>query len=373
MKYALVFFLLLLNTPATAQLRATRTLEIRSEDFSRIGAFAHDDTAVYIYDQVAKQVFVHDAATGRRTRTIGRAGKGPGEFQSVIALGFLADTLWAADPGNSRFALFRNGEPAGTVPVMMQVPKINSMRYSIARGQALLDGGEVLFQHMAGLDAIESGQAPVLPAYRATRDGMLLGKLFDVVVRNSVLAIRAPGVTREMGGAFRLQPMFEGDLMAWSVTGRAVYRLNLATYTLTRYWPDGRVAWTHRGTYEPRKPRTAAVLDSVVGPLAHEPEVFGIASATVLRDVVRKALHVPEFEPPVSRLVTGRDGTVWVQRFYAGGSTATWDLVSDDGRVLGSVQLPASVGLLAGERAQAWGVVKDADDVPVVVRYRIGR
>lgn len=86
--------------------------------FGRIGDIeVGDDRSVYVLDQLNRVVQVFDEH-GTHLRSIGREGRGPGEFANPVALSWDPEgRLWVVDPGNSRYSVFSaEGELITTYP-----------------------------------------------------------------------------------------------------------------------------------------------------------------------------------------------------------------------------------------------------------------
>jgi hypothetical protein len=66
------------------------------------------------------QVRFYDAQ-GRRTAEVGRKGSGPGEFQLLGSIGWLADTTWVHDPRNNERITLLSSE--GAVLLTRSVPE----------------------------------------------------------------------------------------------------------------------------------------------------------------------------------------------------------------------------------------------------------
>jgi hypothetical protein len=81
----------------------------------------------------------------------------------------------------------------------------------------------------------------------------------------------------------------------------------------------------------------------------------------------KKGVYAPAFLPPISRLVAGGDGTVWIQRW----KSERWLAIDPGGRLMGEVLLPPRVSIFAAERDYVWGVELDENDVPYVVTYHV--
>jgi hypothetical protein len=69
-----------------------------------------------------------------------------------------------------------------------------------------------------------------------------------------------------------------------------------------------------------------------------------------------------------------RDGTIWILPLPAAGATTTrWDVFARDGRRIGAATLPVTARVHDGMRD--WVLVSELneDDVPSLVRYRVGK
>ena len=81
---------------------------------------------------------------------------------------------------------------------------------------------------------------------------------------------------------------------------------------------------------------------------------------------------MPDAYPPVTALVPGADGSVWLRReIPPGADVALWDVVDSDGAVVAAVRAPVSLRVLHADGTRVWGTLTDEMDVPSVVRYRL--
>jgi 6-bladed beta-propeller len=84
--------------------------EPRADEFAFVSSVAlGPDGLLYVADMQNYRIVVFDTAGAVRD-TIGRRGKGPGEFEDVFSIAWTGDTLLAFDPTNGRVNLFA---PAG--------------------------------------------------------------------------------------------------------------------------------------------------------------------------------------------------------------------------------------------------------------------
>jgi hypothetical protein len=85
-------------------------------------------------------------------------------------------------------------------------------------------------------------------------------------------------------------------------------------------------------------------------------------------------VYVPEFAHPISAVIAGRVGTIWLRgEEYAAGETIEWLVLSAEGDIIATFAAPRESRLIQAEQGTAWGVVLDDMDVPFVVRYNVRR
>lgn len=87
--------------------------------------------------------------------------------------------------------------------------------------------------------------------------------------------------------------------------------------------------------------------------------------------VLQRGLPVPPHLPPVTQLVPGSDGTIWLRREQIRSEAMVWDVFDEHGVPIGRVRLPADLRVHGANRQHVWGVVRDDLDVPFVRVYRI--
>src|SRR5690606_38703450 len=112
-------------------------------------------------------------------------------------------------------------------------------------------------------------------------------------------------------------------------------------------------------------PIPQSVRDSTMK--ARESELRG--RSPELADAFRDRARPPATYPPVTSLVVGSDGTIWMERPDAGGMRVYF-AIAQDGEPLGTVELPRSSRLAAADRSRVWVLERDENDVESVVRYR---
>lgn len=80
---------------------------------------------------------------------------------------------------------------------------------------------------------------------------------------------------------------------------------------------------------------------------------------------------IPSVYPVLQQIDVDSDGRVWVRR-HTDSMPSDIDVFDDEGKHIASVRVPRALGTqLFIARQHLYDIELDADDVPVVVRYRI--
>ncbi len=86
---------------------------------------------------------------------------------------------------------------------------------------------------------------------------------------------------------------------------------------------------------------------------------------------IRNALYQPDYVPPVTDVVMGRDATLWIRREVFPGDSIAWNVLDELGNTVGLLTLPKRLRVRQAQRDFVWAVALDELDVPYVVRYRV--
>ena len=295
---------------------------------------------------------------GRLLRTVGRRGQGPGEFGNPQSVGYVGDTIWVRDLSHRRYLRFnRDFEPIGSVIM----PGRGGFYYGLVSGTTSL-------------------LAP-------SADTGVIGVYQDTILLHSI------GVPYRVAGH---QYAYEQDVGAASgiVTGRTTTLLRrspLSVRTEVGPLPGGRGAiilesaelWGGRpGQFTIRHARTATgdvsppVTVSLQARRLTRAAADSIVNASVARltnarlvAAIRDKARLPEYYPAFSSFSVSADGTIWLSEY---GVRDTRLVIDPAGRILMRVRIPAGLAVFAISRTHAWGRLRDADDLPIIVRYRIG-
>ncbi len=77
------------------------------------------------------------------------------------------------------------------------------------------------------------------------------------------------------------------------------------------------------------------------------------------------------FQPPVTRLLVGSDHRIWLRREGPVGDSVRWEVRDDALGPAGHVYLPDAFDVKAATAGHVYGVVRDPDGGPTVVRFQV--
>ena len=309
------------------------------------------------------------AAGGDFIRAFGRPGAGPGEFQTPTNAGLVGNQIWVADQGQQRFTLFDpDGRVIRTLPLLRVMSVIGRVPYTL---RALLSENLALL--------IENGTYDVAEELRARGRRVLSGRVnptgLDTLAildyRDGWLVVPLAHGTSLIGMD---QPWASNDLLEVSPDGSYVLRLSQSAGDRSR----GKVQFHWLRVPEPGAPRLVD-FSVAVAPLSERtvadwikrllrPDVverFGSAAAA--ERGVRQHMVRPINEPAVRMALVGNDGAVWLGR---GTDGRHWEVFDANAGFRAAFEISRTVTLLAVSFEEAWGFELDANDVPVVCRYR---
>jgi hypothetical protein len=321
------------------------------------------DGLTYVLDSRLRTVLVYRDG-GHAARVLTEATGLAGGMAGAYRIRFRGDTLVAY--GTSSMYLFhRDGRPLRTSRVAVPV-HVDGM--SVATPAALLTGGNVLA--IPSYDTRRAGEGTLrqLPLLRTNERGDRLGSFGMQNLRNSVLMVRLPGG----GFSFTRQPWRDDDLVLASGRGDVVVTIARAAasaggrgqFRVVRMSPSGDTMSARAYPYTPRR-LTAEISRRTI---RRTVERYFRTEAGI-EAPLREALYEPEFIPPVSDALVGRDGTLWLRREDAGDPTVAWTVISARGDVVAEVSLPASLRIFEATAERAWGVADAPSGREMIVRY----
>jgi|CXWL01.1.fsa_nt_gi hypothetical protein len=306
---------------------------------------------VAVADATDRQVVLFPVGA-RPPMRIGRKGEGPGEFESIAVVGWHTDSLWVRD--QRKLSLF---SPSGQF--IRQIP--------IPSPQLVLPGREP--ERLLGGDVLALGADNQMLELVTTRgQALVVGTVGPSGLLNrAALSIEPPKCPGQgVPGAVRM-PFCTKPLVSASASGRWIASVVLASRAA------GRVAMSVTVTDEAGTVRWAQKLDFAEVPISRQyaDSIRGVMAGyqgtpPELAAKIRAA-EMSTFFPPVTDVLVGPDGEVWL-RVQIAPNAFVWQRHDGTGRVIGRASVSPRLELHAVAGTTAWGVMRDADDVPQVVR-----
>jgi hypothetical protein len=310
---------------------------------------------------------------GPAVRVIGREGEGPGEFSDLLGpIGFLGDTLWVSDGRLQRVSFF---DQAGNFirSTRTSSPGIDGKFLPSAPMRMLPDGTALVFPGYSAQLA-RTGRITRRPLLRISRAGAVLDTLLWLPAGGDQISI----VKGEMVH-FTSQPFADEPLLAVSPSGeRVVVVERKATeervsghFQVTQLNAAGDTIFSRRYRYAPIS-MPKAYVDSVVAAKA-EAMAKGpsFRTASEAEGELRKVLYLPSMRVPITGMLVGNDGSIWLKREDRPGETQVGNVLTADGEVLATLSAPRRLSIRIVDDNSIWGVVRDEFDVPYVVRYGV--
>lgn len=340
-----------------------------NQALSQVGGLAvAGDGTMYVTQPAERLVRVYDPS-GRFLRTIGREGSGPGEFRSIGSIGIRSDTLWISDTVQYRLTLFsRAGEPLDVLAINgVMIPGVSTRP---TPPSVLAHDGTLLARPLtSGRDDLSA-----VPIVRMDRNGGMI-EMFGTLRheppivlemgsgRRRIVELRVPPVPQ--GGLWSMSPV-DGSIIV--VDRPAADAAARGRFRVERLRSAADTVFSREYLYTPRR-IPASFADSLVQS-GEPPEVSPVSRNEYAR-MLRDALRFPEFEPPISALVAGRDGTIWIRRERLGVAEVVWNVLDEAGEMIAYLRLPVNLRILAAQRDRVWGVETDELDVPYLVRFTV--
>jgi hypothetical protein len=338
------------------------------------------DGSIFTAHPQESQIRVHDAS-GSFVRTIGRQGEGPGEFDRVGPMAIVGDTLWVLDYGLYRFSYF---DLEGNLLRTRRIPiDLGDSRTDIPpRPRGLLRDGTIIGSPPAFSDLVASGD--LTENYFVRMD--TLGNAADTIATYSLVNTTCEITNNETGpayfGSYQSQPFSDAEIVRVSDYDMTAVRVTRGppgaddppAFTVTVWEIDGDTVFSRAFPYNPIPLRTAivdSIIDEFAESVASSRFLAGRATFDEAARWARESLYLPEYHPPVSSLVIGADGQLWLRAEELGEPVSKWRILSADRDPVGVVELPSGFAMLYARGMQVWGSEYDELDVPYIVRYRI--
>ena len=352
-------------------LRLVRDLRIDAaqQDLSPIGFLAVAPNGTIAITQQQDRLVRFLDSSGTPLGTFGRRGQGPGEFQHVGRLTWIGDTLVVSDRQQYRFTLISPDRKLVrsvlwlthlTVPLPTE---LDAPSAKVVIPELLLgDRSQVVIASMGRLSMapnVPSRPEEPSPVMRVDSAGVFRHLITRVPASDDCsVQVAQPGVAYVvMSIPFCFIPLedvaADGSRfsLAYVEKGKNSYRVEV-----TR--SSGEAVFTRSYSYQP-----------VAVPAAVRDSVKAAARAPAGRSAAEK---IPDFFPPLTVILGGRDETTWIEMFSIAGDR-TWQMLDDRGNPIGQLKVPRNVRIKVASRSTIWATETDDDGLQHVVRFRVTR
>lgn len=320
------------------------------------GATRLANGSLLVADRSENTIRVIDAA-GKLARTVGRAGDGPGEFQSIIwAGGCGVDSMLVWDLRRRQASMIG---PSGAVARQFAVPAGDTaqspFRFSCGPNRAIV--------YLSAPRPIRNATPPQNPnivsvsasVYRVTPDGVVKQRLGDISAGEAFSNGRG-GVPRPLGRTATVAAV-GNDVIIGSADSATAIIVHDDDTRVQVHIPVAVRAPT-RDEFDAAVHATASMV----------PAQMRQALITQL-----SALPMPERLPPISALFGDPDGLLWVQTSPAGAKVIDFTVMQVGGRVVAKAQIPLPLTIYEIGRDYVLGSYSDANDEMHVAVYRLRR
>lgn len=294
-------------------------------------------------------------------------------------VGWMGDSLWVSDLRSSRVIfLTRSLEPIRSADISLPgaLGPISGYRLlAILPARRLLvettaDGFAIAIADPRFKSVATDVPGPLVPAgpigrlpiWIADFQGSILGTVAWISTHHMMAAIHPSGPRAPHGAELVLlpQPFEDQPLFSVDPTGHHMVIVNRnvpedgasteARYTVRWLNVEGDTVATHRYAYSP-----VAIPPVQVRNWARRHAGRVSSDPTEGVRIVMRALFRPRWLPPVSRVLVGSDGTVWIRReSVPGAAFARWEILDRDGsRRATELQSDLSIETVCGRDAWA--------------------
>lgn len=408
MRFAWLSLACTLLMPTWGYGQATCNLDWTLEETLRIGSWDGEDALTYVQELAIGpdgEVYVPQAflgsvlvfsPNGTLIRSFGRFGSGPGDFQDgPRSVTWVKDTLWVADRLRAQ-----SFDPDGRARDFVSFQEIDWNEGSIYRPDAPLADGT--FWARRAVTPVGDDRVPTLAIRRFSTEGATIDTVAIVDARNSRIITR-----REGGGGFAdhpiwgmlpgalggLKQLLASDRSSLALLGEVRERPGSGSFDLLRISLEGDTLLRRSISYEPRRITreeeewwfqefgTYLAGDNRQGQRRFLQR--SDAERNRMRELAREIFWLPEYYPPVRRIMAGADETIWLLReFDVLEAVDRWEVYSFDGELIGRVTnrgrdrfvpwLPR-LRVLRASRDALWTTTTDEFDVSYIHRFRIDR
>jgi hypothetical protein len=367
-------------TPPRATITRDLRLDANTEDFPRV-RFVYvgpqGQMAIPILNDM--NVRMYDS-TGKRLAVLGRKGRGPGEFENIFPMGWIADTLWASDDLQRRTSFY--GPDLKLLRTSLhETFEAGYTAEQVARLKAISPNG-MYPRTTVSLAALRADRSIIGYAYSPLDADPYQTRLVRVGRDKKQIPVAAlPSGADERwgmvsGGYRRTVPFMISPMAAVAASGDRIAHMwaetsgNGGSFTVSAFRHTGDTMFVRTfpfaGVPIPARLRDSAIAAQVPsGPVS---EGGGSNAFLQFREMARQKM--PSVYTAVEQLLIGLDETFWVglrrtdtgQRFL---------VLNSKGDPVASVDLPPRTRLMQASATRLYAVETDPDGLQSVIRFTV--
>ncbi|MGF1670120.1 MAG: 6-bladed beta-propeller [Balneolaceae bacterium] len=314
-------------------------------------AVADDEGRVYLADSDQKTIHVFQP-DGTYIQSIGKEGKGPGEFVNISLLQTDGTYLYANDFSQRRVNVLslENLEFSHTIPLMKEDNSIDELRGTYPGSYNLLPDGKLLVTYSRPYRSSDLDDERMNVYYKLDQEGNIEpGKILELKSNDAI--------TYQVNNSFTVwfSPFGGRPLIATSLGGR-IYTAWSKDFLISVHNPDGEqtAAW-----YYPFEN----------APLSRD-EALNIYDSDQYRKAVSRIV-IPPAWPALNRIFTDDQNRLWVSAIVEDQESYQWWVLADNGEPLATFTWPRTRSIADIKNGYLYARETDEMGLAKVARYRV--
>jgi hypothetical protein len=314
---------------------------------------------------------------GQRVLRVDSLGKFLSAFrlrQRVHFTGLTADTLYIGDQQSSEVTLYLpNGAVARSLRLQHTVAPSPFYRYSAVQ---LFANNTFLATPVVSSDILSLGNDFALPLVRLSNEGLPRIRLGATSSGNRAMHVSTPGGEAVVWFRGGLEEFASNTLYALMHDRMSVVFVSRPTEVVNGQVNFQLLRIDHSGDTLLRREISqlavsvpAAYRDSVLA--SYVPGLMKYSGTeSAAKRMLETGLNIGRVFAPVSKVVVGADGTLWLRQSPRSNGRVNWAVYRETGEFVGLVELPWSAHLVFAEQGSAWAVRMEPDGRRFLDLYR---